>query len=166
MDLTKAQKQQKRAIKLAKIAAALFVGIIVLVIFTGTDNRNTATSAPTLAVDPMKTASEIIKSIPSKPEWDRIDISEAEPNDYSFTLIYKSDPIGGRVGAETDMRMIARAILARLMNDGIDPKAAHSQVFVSAQQEGFVGETGTPLVLPFGTVTYNYNTDLLEYYAP
>jgi hypothetical protein len=87
-------------------------------------------------------------------------IDRLEQGLISVVLAYRSDIGDGR--AEFDTTKVVRAVLAELLAEGIKP---YGQWFihVSAELVGLKGETGQPLVHPYGTASYNWNGDRIDY---
>jgi hypothetical protein len=65
--------------------------------------------------------------------------------------------------AEADTKAIVRAVLAQLIKEGRKPATEGIRVTVSARQDGFKGETGTPMSTYFGDSFYRYIKDRIEW---
>ena len=124
-----------------------------------------AAETPTAEPTPMAQA---VAAIKLKPKWGRIELYSESRKSYYLTLHYKpagqkGSPVVTLADAEADTKAIARAVLAQLVKEGRKPATEHIVLLVHAQQAGFKGETGTELVRPFGSTSYNFNNDRLEW---
>ena len=109
-----------------------------------------------------------VAAIKLKLTWKNIELQKDNPRSYSLRLNYKPvNQIGMRAmsmsDAEKDTKTIARTVLAHLLKEGRNPRDEYILIAVSAVQGGYKGETGTPKYVYFGTTSYSYTRDELEW---
>lgn len=94
--------------------------------------------------------------------WQSVTVDKLEDTTYGATLNYKDSPSGGKFQFDVEGKVIVKAMLKVLINNGRNPSDELLNVRVSLQ-EPVVGETGKKLVRFFGRSKYNPLNDQIEF---
>jgi hypothetical protein len=138
-----------------------FAGTIVVSLLAGSIVAYSGDNAPPRHHNDPPRMIQAINAIPLHPGWRQIKINEITNNNCDVTILYRTNP--GAFQAEEDTKTVARLVLAEMVREGGSPAKDLSNLSVTALQDGLFGETGQPLVRPFGMTNYSYNYDRLEY---
>jgi hypothetical protein len=94
----------------------------------------------------------------------KVEITEADPNSYSFDLSYREDASVDAGAPKADSEAVIAYMLKQLTDDGRHPSDESVNIFVFVDQP-IQGITGKKLVHPFGYASYDYNNDSITYTA-
>jgi hypothetical protein len=93
--------------------------------------------------------------------WDNFEFTKWEPNAITVYLNYKQMP-NGMLEVELATKIIAKATLDVLRENGYDARSSWLALFVHAQRRE-AGAGGSPVVRRFGKTMYDFNNDSLEF---
>ena len=120
----------------------------------GTQSAAAVTDAEATAL-----AAQVVASLKSTPNIERIEIDRASARNFTYTIWYKTQPTLGSV--KNDTTALVRSTLKKLVAAGINTKDDLVFIYAHAYKRQ-KGET-RDMVRDYAKASYNFNTDSIEF---